>query len=77
MAYFVNNCYISDLKLLTSVLAADGEDGNMVQLGKLRLTVVKLFPRILKKIDFNSCGLIVFSLRIKVISSFRCFKIMF
>ena len=46
------------MKLLASVLAADGEDGNRLQFEKLRAKLFKLFPGVLKKkIDINSRGL--------------------
>ena len=41
-------------------LAADGQNGNGLQLEKLRLNLFKLFPRFFKKGDFNGRGLFSF-----------------
>ena len=59
MAHFVNNCYISTLKLLGSLFGCRRlwPGWKRIETWKIEAKLFKLFPNVFKKIDINGRGL--------------------
>ena len=72
--FFVNNCYVSMLKLLASVFGCRWRGWKLIATWKIEAKLSSCFYASLKNRYWWPW--FVFSLRINVISSFRCSKIM-